>query len=121
VTNWSTIEVNVGIICASLPTARLMLVRLLPVLGGSRAPGGYYYDGKRNAVAGQPRSGTGSASDGGRPNDGTTERGGTIMYQKSFAVRYGEEQDEQSLVQMSDLERREGGTSSVRSEASFTT
>lgn len=32
---WSTIEIDVGMICACLPTIRLILVRIWPVLSGS--------------------------------------------------------------------------------------
>ncbi|RBR06325.1 hypothetical protein FVER53590_07611 [Fusarium verticillioides] len=32
---WSTVEINVGIICASMPALRVILVRLFPSLGGS--------------------------------------------------------------------------------------
>ncbi|KAH8179912.1 CFEM domain-containing protein [Sarocladium implicatum] len=34
---WSAIEIGVGIICACLPTIRLLLVRIWPVLSGSTA------------------------------------------------------------------------------------
>lgn len=118
-TNWSTIEVNVGIMCATLPTARLMLVRLFPVLGGSGATGGYYY-GQRNTGNSRPgRSGVRSAADGRPGDDGAVKRGGAIIYQKSFTVQYGDEPDEQSLVHMRDLEGRDRGTRSDRSEASL--
>ena len=33
VANWSKIEINVGIICACMPSMRLMLVRMFPRLG----------------------------------------------------------------------------------------
>lgn len=120
VSNWSTIEVNVGIICATLPTTRLLLVRLFPVLGGSEARAGYYYDQRKNtntANSRLARSGAGSAAADERSDDQTGPQAGTILYQKSFTVRYSEEIDEQSLVHMRDLEARDtGGTRSVRSE-----
>lgn len=38
---WSTIEINVGLLCACLPTVRLILVRIWPrVFGGSTAASG---------------------------------------------------------------------------------
>ncbi|PHH62445.1 hypothetical protein CDD81_7164 [Ophiocordyceps australis] len=40
---WSTIEINVGIVCVCLPTLRLMLVRLFPMLRSSTQR---YYDGR---------------------------------------------------------------------------
>ena len=32
---WSTVEITLGIVCACLPAARLLLVRLFPIMGGS--------------------------------------------------------------------------------------
>ncbi|KAH7304291.1 hypothetical protein B0I35DRAFT_454796 [Stachybotrys elegans] len=42
---WSTLEVSVGIICACLPSIRLVLIRLFPILGGTsqRSKGNPYY------------------------------------------------------------------------------
>ncbi|KAL5115252.1 hypothetical protein ACEQ8H_006844 [Pleosporales sp. CAS-2024a] len=34
---WSSVEITVGIMCACLPTMRLLLVKIFPVLGGSTA------------------------------------------------------------------------------------
>lgn len=120
VSNWSTIEVNVGIICATLPTTRLMLVRLFPVLGGSGGGGAGYYYGQRDT--GKNRlgrsSGARSAADG-RPGEVSVQGGGAIIYQKSFTVHYGEEQDEESLVHMRDLKGQDRGARSDRSEASL--
>ncbi|OIW29283.1 hypothetical protein CONLIGDRAFT_413814 [Coniochaeta ligniaria NRRL 30616] len=118
VTNWSTIEINVGIICATLPTARLMLVRLFPVLGGSGGTAGYYYGQRNTGNSRVGRSGARSAADGGQSDDPGAKRGGAIVYQKSFTVDYGE-QDEQSLVHMRDLEGRDRATRSDRSETSL--
>ncbi|CAK7201709.1 hypothetical protein SEUCBS139899_004421 [Sporothrix eucalyptigena] len=45
VINWSTIEINVGIICACLPSARLILVHFFPrVLGSSQRSYNHYYN-----------------------------------------------------------------------------
>ncbi|KAI4911061.1 hypothetical protein J4E90_007318 [Alternaria incomplexa] len=44
VSMWSTIEICVGIMCACLPTLRLLLVRLFPILGGSSARSRQYYN-----------------------------------------------------------------------------
>jgi hypothetical protein len=118
VSNWSTIEVNVGIICATLPTARLMLVRLFPVLGGSGGTAGYYYGKQNTGNSRLGRSGVRSAADGGQIDDLGIKRGGAIVYQKSFTVQYGE-QDEQSLVHMRDLEGHDRGARSDRSETSL--
>ena len=53
---WSTIEINVGIICACMPTLRLLLVRLFPVLGGSRSAGKYYNASGGNTKSQLPRA-----------------------------------------------------------------
>ncbi|KAK4087535.1 integral membrane protein [Purpureocillium lilacinum] len=42
VANWSTIEVNVGMICTCLPSVRLILVRLFPRLGSGSKSGRSY-------------------------------------------------------------------------------
>ncbi|CAK7211440.1 hypothetical protein SCUCBS95973_001116 [Sporothrix curviconia] len=45
VINWSTIEINVGVICACLPAARLILVHFFPrVLGSSQRYYNQYYN-----------------------------------------------------------------------------
>jgi hypothetical protein len=110
VTNWSTIEVNVGIICACLPTARLLLVRIFPALGGSRHRSEKYYNQpntggshhmelrSRSVVESQPHA----SADSGKAGDRN------ISYQKSFTVQYSNrsDSDEASLVQIRDLEAR---------------
>lgn len=42
---WSTVEICLGIVCTCLPTTRLLLVRLFPVLGGTsqRRASGYFF------------------------------------------------------------------------------
>ncbi|KAK3298689.1 uncharacterized protein B0H64DRAFT_371144 [Chaetomium fimeti] len=57
---WSTVEINVGIMCTCMPTLRLLLVRLFPALGGStsrgygygNAGGGGYYSGGKSGGGG---------------------------------------------------------------------
>ncbi|PSR80164.1 hypothetical protein BD289DRAFT_441274 [Coniella lustricola] len=50
---WSDIEINVGVICACMPTLRLILVKAFPVLGGShRSAGGRYGYGYGSSGAG---------------------------------------------------------------------
>lgn len=54
VVDWSTIEVNVGMICASMPTMRLIFARFLPKLFTSTKSNSvtgattYVYNNKRN-------------------------------------------------------------------------
>ena len=119
VTSWSFIEVNIGITCACLPTFRLMLVRFFPFMGGSSGgTGGAYYGQRKSGHSRLPRSGNRSTAVGGSAiDDGFKDKkSGTIVYQKSFTVQYGEEQDELSLVRMGELDGQGRGTG-ARSEA----
>lgn len=114
---WSTIEVNVGIICACMPALRLILLRIFPVLGGgtqayagykasSRSWGDKSADGHRRSKQGAAvgymdvhRSSAGSSSAGAgvaRP-----ARPG-ITYQRSYSVRY-QEPASLSEVHLNDL------------------
>lgn len=52
VSQWSTVEISVGIMCTCMPTLRLMLVRLFPILGGSSRSGKTYYYGNNDSGAG---------------------------------------------------------------------
>ncbi|EAQ89514.1 hypothetical protein CHGG_06133 [Chaetomium globosum CBS 148.51] len=76
---WSTVEINVGIMCTCMPTLRLLLVRLFPALGGTTsrsygyggggggggAGGGYYNSGGgKSGAGGAGRSGTGGTGGG---------------------------------------------------------
>jgi len=128
---WSTIELNVGIICACMPIVRLALVRLFPSLKGTTRRGYYGNNLSHNLSRGggglPPRVGgpVGSAPQNVRivnkpptapmvnkpPQPPTTPKSTTpsensnwkITYQKSFAVQYSDN-DEASLVQMKDLD-----------------
>ncbi|KAK2608306.1 hypothetical protein N8I77_006924 [Diaporthe amygdali] len=55
---WSTIELNVGIICTSLPTLRLLAVRVWPVLNGSTIRSRFGYSGSRYGRSRYPKRGT---------------------------------------------------------------
>lgn len=109
VSQWSTIEVNVGIICASMPTLRLLLLKVFPALSGStRAYGGYHssrsWGDKSAAMSGAGRSrqhaevSLGSAARPTRPG---------ITYQRSYAVHY-QDPEASSQVQLNDLEPSRG-------------
>lgn len=73
---WSTIEINVGIICACMPNLRLFVGRLFPnVLGTSHNESMYYTrDAERSGVHGKSAAGL----------------GGGIMYSKSYDIGYSE-------------------------------
>jgi hypothetical protein len=57
---WSTIEINVGIICACMPSLRVLLVRLFPKMLGSSSQQYYNYGsnhyGKPNTGRSRSRS-----------------------------------------------------------------
>lgn len=107
---WSTVEINVGIICTCMPTLRLMLVRAFPALGAGSSYGRrtyYHSEGIK-----------GLSSKGGRPGrthenlSSTSKLRGeepapvkplAIIRQQTFAVRYDD--DEASLVEMRALDR----------------
>ena len=53
VTIWSTVEINVGIICVCMPSLRVLLVRIFPkLLGTTRntSANEYYPQGSRNTI-----------------------------------------------------------------------
>ncbi|EOO03146.1 putative cfem domain-containing protein [Phaeoacremonium minimum UCRPA7] len=119
---WSATELNVGIICACMPSLRLMLVRLFPTLGSSATRGGQYdYRNQYGSAQSRGRNlgqsintsaHVTSRHDRNESNDGNPEwpgaRGG-IHYQRSFNVQYGEsENDEARLVEMNDLYGKAG-------------
>lgn len=84
VSHWSCIEVNVGIWCSCLPSFRLLVVRLLPALGGSTSRGYARYDSSDNQK---------------RDKSNRDESGKHITYNKSYAVEVSD-LDQVALVQM---------------------
>ncbi|KAF4469225.1 integral membrane PTH11 [Fusarium albosuccineum] len=97
---WSTVEINVGIICASMPALRILLVRLFPVLGGSSYGSSKYNNygeqyGRKSHILSRSRARVEIPSQTGdsihRPDHGGIE------LQRTFKVQYSEN-DEQSLV-----------------------
>lgn len=118
---WSTVEINVGIICTCMPTLRLLLVRVFPGLGS----GSSYATGKAynyNTGGQMPSSRMHASQRRGMGNFATTsnhvsaeasssvetvpakERG--IIRHQTFAVQYDD--DETSLVQMRAMGRAGG-------------
>ncbi|KAH7120705.1 CFEM domain-containing protein, partial [Dactylonectria macrodidyma] len=101
---WSTIEITVGIICACLPTVRMVLVKLFPVLAGTtqRSKGNHYYQygsGNRPKTVGTQQGGTVETVTTGRPNSERGAEGSGIVFQKSYTVQYSDS-DEIGLVNM---------------------
>ncbi|KAF2464991.1 uncharacterized protein BDR25DRAFT_91906 [Lindgomyces ingoldianus] len=91
INNWSTVEINVGVICACMPAIRVILVRLFPkALGSTRNATNQYYAkyGSHSRAVGHGTS--------------TASQPGVITYTKTFEVQHGDH-DETRLVQMDDL------------------
>ena len=108
VTMWSNIEICVGIMCACLPTLRLLLVRLFPILGGTTRR----FNSSMGPYGAEGRSGL-SAARGNTAHIATIDRAVTlpdregpagIVLQKTYNVQYSDN-DEISLVGMNDLRK----------------
>ncbi|KAF2633888.1 hypothetical protein BU25DRAFT_465102 [Macroventuria anomochaeta] len=103
---WSTIEICVGIMCACLPTLRLLLVKLFPILGGSsaRSKNKYYNYGSGNElknIGGQSQSKRShhNGTDISSPRSGVFEQGDGITIKTSYTVQHSHgDTDEASLV-----------------------
>ncbi|KAK1990638.1 CFEM domain-containing protein [Colletotrichum falcatum] len=125
---WSTVEINVGIICACMPSIRVILVQLFPKILGTTRTGGsqaakYYVNssggGGSGGVGGRSRNRTLGSEAKVKTLDressaGTVGSPKGIMYTKEYAVDYN---DETSLVPMRGLEA--GSSKTTRSGSSF--
>ncbi|EEU37813.1 uncharacterized protein NECHADRAFT_88258 [Fusarium vanettenii 77-13-4] len=106
VSKWSTIEINVGMICACMPSLRILLVRLFPkILGTSRR---YYQNYAsntgRNTNKNRSRQlGTNATTEVDTTSRPVESRG--ITYQRTYDVQYGDS-DETHLVHMKDLDAK---------------
>ncbi|PVH76144.1 hypothetical protein DL98DRAFT_465509 [Cadophora sp. DSE1049] len=84
---WSTIEINVGIICACMPSIRLLLLRAFPRFMGTTKDRSYAYSHNRSG-ANQKIPGSGSGgSKGGSSGSGSANRtrigGGVTLSSKA--------------------------------------
>lgn len=106
VSKWSTVEISVGIICACMPSLRLLLVRLFPkILGTSQRYYANYASNTNGQVKSHSRSrplGTNATSQVDACHQRTDSRG--ITCSRTYAVEYGDN-DETQLVHMKDLDR----------------
>ncbi|KAF4120884.1 CFEM domain [Geosmithia morbida] len=104
---WSTVEIAVGVICACLPTVRLLFVKIFPALGGStyRKTASYRHYGTDGPSGGSAVHGTtaqvvsmdrleSNRSSGG--NSGTDGHSG-IIFHKTYDVQFTDN-DEEGLV-----------------------
>lgn len=106
---WSTIEIAVGMICACLPTVRLLFVRLFPILGGStyQKNSAYHRYGYGNDVRSAGSAVRGNTAqvvsmdrlESNRSNDANSGMDGHsgIVFHKTYDVQYTDN-DEVSLV-----------------------
>ncbi|KAF5562965.1 integral membrane protein PTH11 [Fusarium phyllophilum] len=115
---WSTVEINVGIICASMPALRVILVRLFPSLGGSSYDSSKYNNygehyGRKSHILSRSRARVELPS---HTADSihTPDHGG-IELQRTFHVQYSEN-DEQSLVNGESKFNKTQVTTQMRSE-----
>jgi hypothetical protein len=98
---WSTVEINIGIICASMPALRVLLVRIFPALGGSSYDSSKYNNygenyGRKSHVLSRSRAARVELPSETGDSDHSPEHGGIEMH-RTFQVQYSEN-DEQSLV-----------------------
>lgn len=121
VSDWSVIEINVGIICACMPSLRLILVRIFPALGGSSNRSRAYQTGSMNYARsnGRSRAGTGGKMPSVVQYPEQTKKG-IIHQQRTYTVQYGENSEE-SLVQMQELNARgrRGGNGPMSPKSEF--
>ena len=107
---WSTIEINVGIVCACLPALRKILIRFFPSIQGSTARNTSQYQAKygNGYAPGGPVSGvSGNKSNAVGSRLGSSDAAGVlgrsgIAYTKTFEVHHTDN-DEEQLVRMDDL------------------
>ncbi|ODA81309.1 hypothetical protein RJ55_04274 [Drechmeria coniospora] len=89
---WSTVEINVGIICVCMPTLRLLLVRLFPrLLGTTQRTYEKYSSGRHLSMTVQRptqlgRTGTISRAE--RSHDASHTKGNQITCQTTYTVEF---------------------------------
>ncbi|KAH7152722.1 hypothetical protein EDB81DRAFT_789540 [Dactylonectria macrodidyma] len=100
---WSTVEINIGIICASMPSLRILLVRIFPILGGSSYDKSRYNNyndaygdayGRRSKIVNRSHALVELPSRGSSP---TRPEHGRIEMKRTYDVQYSEG-DEARLV-----------------------
>ncbi|OHW96998.1 CFEM domain-containing protein [Colletotrichum incanum] len=106
---WSTVEICVAIMCACLPSIRMILVKIFPAMSDSTLPskGRQYYqqygsDVRSKTARSQPRTAGVVTVD--RSNSVHDVEDRHIKFQKTFTVSYSDS-DETDLVPMTDIQR----------------
>lgn len=96
--NWSNLELNIGIMCANLPTIRVILVRLFPkVLGTTKPTDRAAYYANRNQSYGMKNSDVPLGSKAGKALGSKKGQNLDITYTTTYEVRRTDS-DEMSLV-----------------------
>lgn len=95
---WSMIEINVGIICACMPSMRVLLLHIFPKRSSKQSSSGY----SRSNSDGTIRNIQRKVENGKAGNDG-------IKFTQSYTVKYGghngqSDDDGAALVPLDDLE-----------------
>ncbi|KAH7155938.1 hypothetical protein EDB81DRAFT_840170 [Dactylonectria macrodidyma] len=109
-TTWSVVEMNVGIMCACLPSLRYLLVRLFPRFLGTSRDSEQYHSGQTGRVeAGRSSNrGTNLGSHARTTVQGKTsqQRNNTKanISERIYGLEFGDN-DETNLVSMTDLDR----------------
>jgi hypothetical protein len=113
VTRWSTIEGNVGIMCACMPSLRILLVRIFPKVLGTSRRHYYAYDSNKYGSNKPTNGGTNASRSRSRAPLGTTSHVDKtprsrvdplgITCNRTYEVEYGQT-DETQLVPMKDLD-----------------
>lgn len=103
VVTWSAIEVNVGIICACLPTIRVILVRFFPSIMGTTKNSSQAYHSKY----GYGNGSRGMGNTGGSRLGRMSGKGGVneITYTKTFEVQHTDS-DEVELMQVDEFGKK---------------
>ncbi|KAK1623500.1 CFEM domain-containing protein [Colletotrichum phormii] len=108
---WSTIEICVGIMCACLPSIRMILVKIFPAMSGStlRSKGRQYYqqygsDIRSKNAAQRSQARTVGVVTVDRSNSVHDAHDRQIKFQKTFTVSYSDS-EEADLVPMNNLQK----------------
>jgi len=97
VSMWSTIEINVGIVCACMPSLRILLVRVFPKLRGTSNRSNNQYYAKNHSQRGGNISVIRATASSGPPDNNK------ITYERSYTVQRELEEDETQLVELTEL------------------
>ena len=122
VVNWSTIEINVGIMCACMPSMRIILVRLFPKVFGSSRGSSKQYSSNQKYGSKSRGFDTGASNSSGMGSQlgqkGVVRRERTVItIKKTFEVEHYPENDEEVLVPMENLEPRPTRPTKMRSHS----